>query len=202
MPAPRGEALRQFIPALLLLCVTQACATLEVPVTPPQFQAADFFSAGRDGIEIRAKPIEGIDSYLELFDDNLPEIGIAAVWVIVRNVRAEEISLENARWNLRVGGDGASDLGVSQIFEAYYKRRGIRFYSQYMDERERADLQNLIFKGGRIPPSREQSGFVFFRIEPVLNAEWACTAVLGLRDIRISDHQKADLEVSLSYANP
>ncbi len=202
MPAPRGEAICRIIPALFLLCVTPACVTLEIPVTPPQFQAVDFFSASREGIEIRAKPIEGMDNYLELFDDNLPEIGIAAVWATVRNLRDEDISFEHARWDLRAAGNNYSELTISQVFGHYYKRRGVRLYSQYADQRERADLDRLILKDGQIRPGQERAGFLFFNIPSVPSAGWARTTMLRVRDIRFPRHRKADITVSLSYANP
>ncbi len=202
MRALRGEALQKLIPTLLLLCMAQSCGTLDVPLKPPQFQPADFFSARRDGIEVLAKPIVGVDNYLDLFDDNLPEIGIAAVWVMVRDVGAGDITLEKSRWDLRVGGGEHSSLSVNQVFETYYKRRGIRLYSQHSDERGRADLEKLMLKSAPVRSRQERAGFVFFRITPVLSAEWAHGAVLSLRNLRIANHQKADIEVSLSHANP
>src|SRR5512136_2224160 len=99
MPVPRRESLRQHLPAVLILSsLVSACATLHVPPAAPSFNLENLPAAGNHGVEIRAKVIDGINSYWELFDDYLPEIGIAALWVIVRNPGPSDIRLSKAKW--------------------------------------------------------------------------------------------------------
>ena len=79
------------------------------------------------GVTLEAHPVAGEDAYLELFDDNLPELGIAAIRVVVRNGRDAALSWEKAQWRLQTGSRKYASLNSDGVLRRYHKGRGIRF---------------------------------------------------------------------------
>ncbi len=203
MPVPIGESFRRHLLVILMLGpLVSACATLHVPSSAPTFKPEDLPRTGDNYMEIRAKVIDGINSYWDLFDEYLPEIGIAALWVLVRNPGPSEISLASAKWELRLGGEISTSIETDDVFKLYYKRRGIRMYSLVADQKARRQLQDLSLGRGQIRPGKEEAGFLFFRIPPSHNPNWARGAVLSLRDLREANGNKTTFALPLIYANP
>ncbi|MGA2260398.1 MAG: hypothetical protein ABSH28_03060 [Acidobacteriota bacterium] len=182
--------------------LTTSCATLQAPVSPPPLQPREFLRGSREGIDIAVKPIVEEDEYLQLFDDNLPSIGIVALWVQARNMRATAIELNLASWYIRIANRSFPALSVQKVLERYYKGRNVRMYAIGADRAARLSMERVAFHQGRIQPSAEQDGFVFFRIDPSISAGWTHGATLGMEDIRLDRHSKTNLEVALSHANP
>ncbi len=120
MTVPRGESSRfDLIIVLSLLGLMSACATLDLSVRPPTFEPGEYAQSIRNGLELRAIPIQGEDRYWNLFDDYLPEIGITAVWAVVRNTGESDIDLSRSRWELRIRGQTHPTLSTDQIFKLY-----------------------------------------------------------------------------------
>jgi hypothetical protein len=165
-------------------------------------QPREFLRGSREGIDIAVKPIVEEDEYLQLFDDNLPSIGIVALWVQARNMRATAIELNLASWYIRIANRSFPALSVQKVLERYYKGRNVRMYAIGADRAARLSMERVAFHQGRIQPSAEQDGFVFFRIDPSISAGWTHGATLGMEDIRLDRHSKTNLEVALSHANP
>ena len=179
-----------------------SCASLKVPVDLPAV-SRPALRASRDGVTLGAHPIEGRESYWELFDDELPAIGIAAVWVRIENSRAEPIDLSDLRWTLQAGNETYSALNIDQVLERYYERRGIRFYSQNSDRKAREDLERVTLKGGLLAPSAVSQGFVFLDVDHSSgHGWWSRGARLYARGIRLENHQRVQFEFSPVDAHP
>jgi hypothetical protein len=182
--------------------LTASCAALQAPISPPPLQPREFLRASREGIDIAAKPIVGDDEYLQLFDDDLPSIGIVALWIQARNTRATAIELHPASWYIRIANRSFPALSVQKVFERYYKGRNVRMYAIRADRAARLNMERVAFHQGRIQPSAEQDGFVFFRIDPSISAGWTHGATLVMQDFQLDMHSKTNLEIALSHANP
>lgn len=184
---------------LLLMC---SCATLKVPADPPEFKSEEMLHAGAPGIEMSVMPIRGRDSYWSLFDDNLPEAGIAAVWVTVRNTADAELDLSRVKWVLSRDGRDYPALNGDQVFKLYYQARHVRMYAAESDRRARLALERIRFQPGRVSPSANREGFVFFRIDPGASPDWSERGILIADDIRVGNNRMSMLQVHLSYAHP
>jgi hypothetical protein len=182
--------------------LTTSCATLQAPMSPPPLQPQEFLRGSREGIDIAVKPIVEEDEYLQLFDDNLPSIGIVTLWVQARNTRATAIELNPASWYIRIANRSFPALSVQSLLERYYKGRNVRIYAIGADREARLNMERVAFHQGRIQPSAEQDGFVFFHIDPSISAGWTHGATLVMQDLPLDKHSRTNLEVALSHANP
>lgn len=178
-----------------------SCATMQVPPPQPQFHDRELLQGSRDGLDIRVRPIEGLDQYLQLFDDDLPRIGIVALWVEVQNNRTTPIDLRPDTWGLRTGNREFVAIGVAKLFARYYDARGIRMYTEGMDASARRNMERVAFPAGPIQPSLKRSGFLFFPIDPGLASGWIRGAVLLARNIQLDPRSKATLEIALTHGD-
>ena len=185
----------------LLACMIISCATLQAPLRDPTFPRDEMQHTIRDGIEVAAKAIVNEDQYLDLFDDNLPEIGIAAVWVEIRNTRADAIHLEPDAWSLRTGAQTASAMSVSEVYERYYAGHRVRMYSVQSDSAARTRMEKALLAEGPMAPSESRSGFVLFRIDPAAASGWSLGAVMVVRKILLDSGSTTTIEIALSHAN-
>ena len=154
------------------------------------------------GIDIGVSPIAGKDAYLQLFDEYLPGDGVAALWVEIHNTRPSAIELRPGNWYLRIGNQTFPALRVSEVFERYYRGNRIRMYSVRTDGTARLDMERVTFPPGSLPQSQKRGGFLFFRIDPAMGADWNREATLCMHDVRLDRRLKTNLEVALNHANP
>jgi hypothetical protein len=178
-----------------------SCASIKIPVDAPKVSRPTF-QASREGVTLGAHAIEGRESYWELFDDELPLIGIAALWVRIENSRAGPIDLSDLTWTLQTGSETFSALSVDQVLERYYERRGVRFYSLNSDRKTREDLERVTLKGGLLPPSGVCQGFVFLEVDDSSGHGWSGGARLFARGIRLEGRKKIQFEFSPVDAQP
>jgi hypothetical protein len=207
LPALSGaarQATARFVLACLLVAFALAaggCSTLHVPATVPGFSVTGSFHAEADAITIRARPIVGKESYSELFDDDLPQFSIIAVWATLENHSQKTVAVDPKQWYLLAAGRRCPVLPVNKMVDRYYHERGIRFYTVRADERTRERLQRLSLPGGELAPGSSAEGFVFFRIDGSAPPSWDHDAVLMARGIKLGGERKLDMQLPL-YAHP
>jgi hypothetical protein len=185
--------------ALLLM---SSCATLNVPAEPPRFDPTETQHASAPGVELGVKPILEREEYWSLFDDNLPEAGIAAVWVSVKNLSDREIDFSGVRWVLRRGMADQAALTSDQVFKIYYRARHIRMYAAETDRRARLAMERVRFQPGSIHPSAERDGFLFFHVYSSALQEWTGRGTLCAENVRLNDGITSSLQVHFTHANP
>src|SRR4030095_9800394 len=178
-----------------------SCTTLKVPLRFPEVSGPTL-QASREGVTLGAHLIEGGENCWELFDDELPLIGIAALWVRIENSRAEPIDLSDLTWTLQTESETFSGLSVDQVLELYYERRGVRFYSLNSDRKTREDLERVTLKGGLLPASAVDQGFVFLEVDQFSGHGWSRGARLFARGIRLESRQRIQFEFSPVHAQP
>ncbi len=202
MPTPRWGT---GYPFLILISLTafcsHSCTTLHVPVQPPAFAPGDPEAVEVSGIEIRAKAIEGRDTYLSLFEDDLPEIGIVAIWVSVRNGSPLALPATGFRWELRHGSSTFHSLSTRKVFDLYYRARRIRAYSAHSDSEARRGMEKLSFPEGILPQSAAREGFVFFKVPLGWSAGWVQGTVLDVRLPKRGESSKESTGIPLSHAD-
>ncbi len=150
-------------------------------------------------------PIRTWEEYWALFDDNLPEIGLLAVWVELRNTRPQEIDLSGVKWELQRGPESfhAADLG--QVFKQYYKRHDVRLYSLNADNDARQAMSLWLLHTSRLRPEESQKGFLFFRLNSYQPPDWNRGTVLFARGFPGDAGERRarrNLELPLFHANP
>jgi hypothetical protein len=191
---------------VLLLAVYAAlivsCTTMRVPLRAPSYPEQEMLHRSQEGIDLAVRPIEHEDEYWQLFDDNLPSIGIVALWLEARNQRDTAIELPLANWSLRIGGRSYPAISVDELFKRYYDGYRVRMYSIKADRSARRDMARVAFQPGRIEPSMKREGFLFFRINPEVGAAWNREASLLLHDVLPGSRSKTTIEIALSHANP
>jgi hypothetical protein len=187
---------------LVVLALVSACATLDVSMKPPTFKDEEYVRAACKGLELKATAIEGADRYWELFDDYLPEIGIAAVWAVLRNTGDSAIDLSRSKWGLRFHGQICASLSTEQVFRLYYKRRKIRFFHLETDAQARARFEgSSSLRPVFLPPRGEQAGWLLFNLSLAPEPDWGRNATLALQDVHFGKDDKADLILPLNHAN-
>jgi hypothetical protein len=179
-----------------------SCAGLRLPSAAPEFDPASWPASERNGLTVRALPIEGREQYWDLFDENLPSLGIAAVWIEVRNNGPTSVDLGLSRWKLNVHGQGLSALAASQFLDAYYRGRRVRMYSSAADVRARADLARVMLSAGGLRPGGREEGFLFFRIGPDSESDWSRAATLTASAVRLDSRTAILIELPLAHAAP
>jgi hypothetical protein len=194
----------RFVLACLLVAFALAvggCSTLHVPATAPAFSATGSFHAEADGITLRVRPIVGKESYSELFDDDLPQFGILAVWTTLENHSKKTVAVDPKQWYLLAASRRCPVLPVNKMVDRYYRERRIRFYTVRADERTRERLQRLSLQGGGLAPGSSAEGFVFFRIDGSAPPSWNHDAMLMAKGIKLGGERKLDMQLPL-YAHP
>lgn len=181
------------LPALLLLA---GCAGLHVDSRPPRIQASEVV---RHGLHLRAAALRDRELNWEVFDENLPALGITAVWVELENRRSAPADLRRCEWRLRVAGREQRALSAREVMGAYYEGRRIRMYSPKGDTEVRARLEELILAGTVLAPGARRSGYLFFRVG---RRAGAGPAALRVRNVRLDARTGIDLELLLPYADP
>jgi hypothetical protein len=156
----------------------------------------------QEGVSLGAHSIVGRDAYWDHFDDNLPEIGIVAVWVSIRNQRAGKIDLGDSKWSLKTATQKYRALDSSKLMDIYYDKRNVRLRSENADRKARRNLNNIILKPGSIGPDLRRDGFLFFRLKREADRQWSRDSVLEAKGVRLEDGSKIDLTLSLSNGNP
>jgi hypothetical protein len=179
-----------------------SCASLRVPSADPVFEPSAWVSAEREGFELRAVPLEGRNRYWELFDENLPALGIVALWVEVRNGRPLPVSVSDAPWRLRVTGGERRALDAAQVLKRYHAQAGTRLYSPAAESETREKLRRLLLAPGDLAAGQSRAGFLFFAADPGKGAHWDRTATLIAPPIRCAGRGTETIELPLAYANP
>jgi len=188
------------LPVLLLACL--GCATLQVPLKIPAFKPDEMLRVDKSGLTLAIKPIEGVNEYWNLFNDNLPEIGIAAAWVEFRNAGDATLDLSKCKWSLQIGARTFDRMENSKVLSRYYKLRHIRMYLVSADRKAQQELENIAFHQGRLRPSGNAEGLIFFQIDPSLAPRWTQGATMQVGDVRTAAGKRFDLSLSLAYATP
>ncbi|PYV18537.1 MAG: hypothetical protein DMG07_03735 [Acidobacteria bacterium] len=173
------------------------CTTLRVPARIPDFPAGELVRTSVEQVALEAFPVEGREANWELFDDYLPEIGIAAVWVSVRNDRGAAVDLTGLRWELKLGSKVAASLGRDEVLKRFYKGRKVRMYSLAADRSARDALERVLFRPGKLAPGARASGFVFLKLDPGQISSWARNGVLVGRGARLQDGRQIELRAPL-----
>ncbi|HYK87854.1 MAG TPA: hypothetical protein VE398_03745 [Acidobacteriota bacterium] len=193
-----GKAPLLLIP-LILLC---GCSTLHVPMTPLNFKPEEMLRANSSGLALAIKPIEGVNEYWDLFNDNLPEIGITAAWISLRNTSGDTLDLSCSKWNLQIGERRFARIGDSKVLDKYYKSRHIRMYQMSADLKARRDLETIVLHAGRLRASGKVEGLVFFQVDPSLASSWTRGSLLHISNIRGAGGKRIEVNLSLVYASP
>jgi hypothetical protein len=180
--------------------IVAACATLQVPRAVPSYPNQEILSTRVEEIEMGVRPIRSEAEYLQYFDDNLPAIGIAAIWMEVSNSRTRSVSMQPASWVLRIGDRDFHSMTVSEVFTRYYRQRRIRMYSVRNDREARQDLEKMALGDAPIAPAAQRRGFVFFRIDPQMASDWDHRATLVARDVLLDGGSKTVLRIALFHA--
>jgi hypothetical protein len=181
--------------------VLASCATLQVPLAELSFPPPHTLRESRDEIDVGARPMVSEDDYLKLFDDFPPDIGIAALWVEVKNARATAIEIQPSNWRLLAGNRSFHVLSVQDVFDRYYQGRNIRMYTTGADRDAKQKMKRVSFENRRIEPSMKRAGLVFFAIDPALASGWEHGAMLSLADIQLARGSKIAIQVKISHAN-
>jgi hypothetical protein len=205
MPALSGRFRASNLAWSALLCATFffiSCTGLRLPVDSPSYEHAQLLTASTAGVTVFAKPLISRQDYLDMFDDYLPEIGLVAVWVKVRNDRSSDINLAKNKWVLQTGNRGARQLDAPSILKRYYHGRKIRMYTLRSYTRTHQQIEQLIVPDGKIPSSMKLEGFVIFQIDTSMQQNWNKGAVLSNKGIYLDDQKKVEFRLSLDYANP
>lgn len=181
------------LPALLSLA---GCVGLHVDSRPPRIQPSE---VARHGLYLRAAALRDRELNWEIFDENLPALGITAVWVELENRRNAPADLSRCEWRLRVAGRERRALSAREVMGAYYEGRRIRMYSAKGDADARARLEKLILERTVLAPGARLSGYLFFRIG---GRAGAGPAFLRAHNVGLDARTGVDLELPLAYANP
>jgi len=175
---------------------------MQVPSRSFVIPSQELQFTSRGGIAIGARPIFGRERYWDLFDENLPEFGIGAIWLDVRNDTGSALDLGKARWSLVESQSTMRALDSNGFFDRYYHMRRIRMVSTEADRKSKLGLETICFPALPIPPRTGRQGFLFFPIQPTDSEDWIHNGTLQVS--RVGDGQGAVLsfQVSLAHANP
>jgi hypothetical protein len=199
----RAKRVRLTALTSVLAAALSSCATLQLqrPLEAPVFPAQEYIHKNWNGVDIGVRPLVKEDEYLRLFDDDLPKIGVVALYVEVMNEGRTNLAVDPGSWFIRVGGRRFPALSVTKLFERYYSAHHIRMYSAATDSAARMELDQSVLKKGSIGPAGILAGFVFFRMDPGMAAAWDRDATLVARGL-LADHRSATMEIALTHANP
>jgi hypothetical protein len=201
--AGRLPFVRNCLTALLCIAVsTVSCSSLQVPVSFPGYETSRLSFSISEGIRIGVRPVISREEYQQLFDDYLPEIGLVAVWLEVKNNRPSTITMPRLKWKLQRGGTSLKQVDASSVLRCYYRRRKIRMYTINTDLRAKRNLESVMIAAGSISASGEKSGFAFFMQAQPISRDWMRHAVLVNRDIDLDDGRRVEIQLPLTYASP
>jgi hypothetical protein len=175
---------------------------MQVPTRSFAIPSQELRFTSRGGVAIGARPIIGRDRYWDLFDENLPEFGIGAIWVELQNDTETETDMSTARWALAESEAVVLELDSNGFFDRYYHLRRIRMVSTEADRKLKLDLENIRFQAVRISPRTAKQGFLFFPIQPTISEDWLRNGILQVSRIRNGQGAVLSFEVSLTHANP
>jgi hypothetical protein len=176
------------------------CSTLHVPAVRPDFSASESVQTATEGVILRAAAVLGRERYSDLFDDDLPQLGIVAVWITVENRSRQEVAVEPKRWYVLSAGRRCPAMSPNEMVDRYYHERNIRLYVVRADERARERLEQLSFQRARLAPGASSEGFVFFRTDASAPPSWNLEATLMAGGIRLGGERKLDMQLPL-YAH-
>ena len=202
MSAPKRGKLVPLIFLLLISAAASSCTVLRAPAGPPSFVQQDVHQGATGELEVKAVPIRKTDDYWELFDDNLPEIGLVAVWVELRNSGRDAIDLSRLRWQLSRGNFVFREASSNEIFERYYKLRKVRMYSLKSDQAAREAMSKMLLKSVLLRPSDTSKGFLLFKANSPQPADWSRGSVLIAQGPQAGAGGRQALELPLDNANP
>jgi hypothetical protein len=181
--------------------LTASCSSMQVPVRGFEIPSQELLFFSQNGVSIGARAIVGRDHYWDLFDDNLPEFGIGAIWVEVRNESESILDMSSVRWILDGNQAGKKELDSSSVLDRYYKMRRIRMVSSEENRKSIVNLEFVRFRSARIPSRSSSQGFLFFRTNPYESENWARGSLRAER-VRDSQGRILSIQVSLANANP
>ena len=170
--------------ALAALVGAGGCTSLRAPVAPPVFAPAEVVSAEVEGFALKARPVAERDLSLELFDEDLPALGIAAVWVEIGNRRDSPADLRRARWAVEIAGRRSDALSTDAVLKRFYRARKIRMYTTKTDADARRAIESLRLRVEVLPAGGSASGFLYCAADPALGSGWARRAALAVRGVR------------------
>jgi len=176
------------------------CTSMRVPRSIPNQGGSDVVSTTADGITVKVKPIVGREGYWELFDDNLPEIGIVAAWISIRNDRPDEVLADPKRWYLLSGSIASRRLRSTEVIDHYHKARKIRMYTVKAEQEACGRLDDIGLKPGRLPPAGSAEGFLFFRTAGPADASWHRHARVIMRGLFSGKERRKEIVIPL-YAD-
>ncbi len=179
-----------------------SCTSLQAPVEPPVYDSRHSVSAEDRDIRIDIMPIEGNSSYEDLFEEDLPRLGIAAAWVSIRNMGSAPVDLRHLEWFLYRNGIRYKELRTNQLLSRYYKARNIRAYTLNADQKARLKVEKLLFRSDSLTPGALEDGFVYFEIDPAIAPAWIAGGFIQARDIRLEDGSKISIEVHFAHVDP
>jgi hypothetical protein len=183
-----------------LAWILSACSTLRVPATRPGFNVNEFVHTEAGGIVLRARAIVDKETYSDLFDDDLPRLGIIAAWVSLENESREKATIDPGKWHLQIAGSRHPAMSPDDVVDLYYQQRHLRFYTETADERAREGLEKLSLERSQLAPGASAQGFVFFRISAPPPSSWNLDAILMATGIKLGGGRKLDMQLPL-YAH-
>jgi hypothetical protein len=183
-----------------LAWILSACSTLRVPAARPDFNVNEFAHTEAGGIVLRARAIVDQETYSDLFDDDLPRLGIIATWVSLENQSREEAAVDPGKWHLQIAGSRHPAMSSDDVVDLYYQERHIRIYAETADERARGRLEKLSLEPMQLAPGASAQGFVFFRIGAPPPPSWNLDATLMATGIKLGGGRKLDMHLPL-YAH-
>jgi hypothetical protein len=191
-------ALGRFRPFVRVLCsavwavLFAACTTLQVPVVPPDTTRLKLCEGSGMGYHIRVWPLVDPELYAANFDEFLPGIGIAAIWLEVDGQAQEVDPGTGTRWVLRTPQGQKRALTSRQVLDRYYQERRVRAYSTKVD----TDAEHRLRAVSLGPHSYVNTrGYLFFPVDARAPRQWTQGATLAL----VAGHRTI-IETSLSDA--
>ncbi len=201
-PLRRGPTLPKALSyGILASTLFGSCGGIRIPATIPPFQPEQIVRSQEEGIIVEAHPLQDYEAYWELFDEDLPKAGIAAVWVRIGSTRRDAVDLRGMQWKLRTGNRSVSPLDAREMLRQYYRGRGVRMYSTLSHQRSQRHLGRLTFKPGILARDGALEGFLFFRIDPASSRTWTREARLVAEGLRLPPKRKIRIELPLSNAD-
>jgi hypothetical protein len=186
------------VPAALLF---GACTSLKVPAAIPRFSAELLLRTQSEDVTVEAFALEGHEAYWEVFDEDLPRAGIAAVWLKVTTARQDALDLKGLQIKLRAGGRDLSHLEAHEVLRQYYRGRGIRAYGVLAHKKSRQELGAVMFKPRTLASNGSIEGFLFFKIDPDRSKDWTHGTSLVVDKIHLPNGKKIQFVLPLSDAN-
>jgi len=174
---------------------------MHVPLQAPSFTREQMVKADIGSITVSARAITGPNANWELFDDDLPHLGIAAVWISLWNGSTSEVNLSGLKWRLSVGSRRYNALEPEEVLKRYYKGKQIRLYGLNAHQQATRELQEVSFQQGRLPPSKASKGFLFFRIDPKMAGRWSRESSLIAEGLPAEGSTEGVLRLPLEHAD-